>query len=219
MDSALQASLAKKGLYLVKRIGKGHSSHVFLLKAMQGKLLSNCPKGNLVFPRAFFQKEKRLVAKAERPDSTRFKMAERESKNLEKANALGIGPKLYGFDLEKKVILMEYIEGIPFSEWLFSGPKKKELAKFIKELLRQADALDKAGLDHGQLQGKGKNILARKGKPVIIDFEKASLNRKCHNLSVIQGFLFKNPNGAVAKKVKEMLENGTDFFNAQNQLL
>lgn len=180
----LELFLKQKGLFPIERLGKGHSSQIFLLKNEKGK---------------------RFVAKIERQDSTRYKMAEREAQNLALANPLGIGPTLFAFDLEKRLVIMEFIEGPSFAEWLFSGPSKKALRAFIKELQSQAEALDKAGLDHGQLAGKGKNILVRKGRPVIIDFEKASLQRKCHNLNTIEAFLFQNPHGAMAKKVKEIL--------------
>ncbi len=183
MDSSLEAFLKKEGLFLIQRLGRGHSSHIFL---------------------ASNQKGQKLVIKKERPDSTRFRMAEREAENLEKANSLGIGPKLFKADSKKRIILMEFVEGPTFAEWLFSNPCKKELGLFVNELLNQAKALDKAGLDHGQLAGTGKNILVKGKKPVVIDFEKASLKRKCHNASVLEAFLFKNPHGAIAKKVAEI---------------
>jgi putative serine/threonine protein kinase len=188
--------LKENKLCLISQLGKGHSSQIFLVQGKRGK---------------------KFVAKIERQDSTRFRMAERESENLSLANSIGIGPKLFAADLKKRIVLMEFIEGPSFAEWLFSGPSQKALKEFIKELQAQAKALDKAGLDHGQLAGKGKNILVKKGKtgkgciesgrakPAIIDFEKASQNRKCHNLSTIESFLFKNPRGAVAKKVREIL--------------
>ncbi|MBN2067060.1 MAG: hypothetical protein JW744_01175 [Candidatus Diapherotrites archaeon] len=173
----------EKGLEIIEQLGKGHSSLVYL--AMSGR--------------------KRLVLKAERQDSSRFRMAEREAENLRRANEIGIGPKLAGFDFEKRIILMEFVEGKTFSEWLFSNPERKELMEFARELLAQGKRLDEIGLDHGQLAGRGKNILVRNGKPVIIDFEKASSRRKCHNFSVLQAFLFRNPNGAIAARVKEIL--------------
>ncbi len=101
---------------------------------------------------------------------------------------------------------MEFVPGPWFSEWLFENPSKAVLQKFVKELERQARALDKIKLDHGQLAGMGRNILVRKDLPVIIDFEKASDNRKCHNLSKIDSFLFKSPYGAIAKRVRVILE-------------
>ncbi|MFH1663489.1 MAG: hypothetical protein ABH986_01615, partial [archaeon] len=58
---------------------------------------------------------------------------------------------------------------------------------------------------HGQLAGRGVNILVCKGLPVIIDFEKASIQRKTHNRTVLESFLFKNPHSLITKKVKEIL--------------
>jgi len=184
MLTALECFLKEKSLFLVQNLGKGHSSQIFLAEDSNGK---------------------RFVAKVERSDSTRFKMAERETENLQKANSVGVGPKLAGFDLKKRIILMEFIQGQTFSDWLFSNPSKKALKSFTKELLKQAKALDKAGLDHGQLAGRGKNILVRNNTPIIIDFEKASTQRKCHNQTVVEGFLFKNPKGAIAAKVREII--------------
>jgi len=192
MESALEARLAaflgKKRLRAVKRLGGGWSSEIFMVRNAKGK---------------------KFAAKIERGDSTRHRMAERESENLRAANSAGVGPKLTGFDLEKRAILMEFVQGKTFGEWLFSNPGKKQLEGFVKGLLKQAKALDAVGLDHGQLAGKLANILVakKKGKflPVIIDFEKASAHRKCHNTAVIEAFLFRNPRGAAAKRVGEIL--------------
>lgn len=193
MDKSLESFLREKNLSFCQSLGRGRSSHIFLVKNLSGK---------------------RFVAKVERSDSTRFKMAEREAENLGKANSRGVGPKLEGFDLGKKIILMEFVEGQTFSEWLFSNPERKALKSFTKALLGQAKALDRIGLDHGQLAGRGKNILVRKNKPVIIDFEKASCQRKCHNLSTIEAFLFRNPNGMVAKKVREIMWKEAKAFTS-----
>ena len=198
MDFSLESFLGGKGLSLVEVLGKGHSSHVFLVENRQGK---------------------RFVAKRERADSTRFRMVERESKNLERANRVSVGPKLVAFDLGRRVILMEFIQGKTFSEWLFSEPSKKQLGLFIKDLQGQAASLDRIGLDHGQLAGRGRNILVRKGKPVIIDFEKASSERKCHNASTIEAFLFRNPHGAVAAKVGEIMQGGQGLIPLKKQAL
>jgi len=184
MIGAIGLFLLERKLLMVSKIGKGHSSEIFAVKNDAGQ---------------------KFVLKAEKSKSTRFQMAEREVENLRKANSIGIGPKLIGFDLKKRVILMEFVDGKTFAKWLFSHPTKKELLSLAKELLRQAKALDNIGLDHGQLAGAGKNILVRKGKPVIIDFEKASSGRKCHNARVIEAFLFRNPNSAIAAKARAIL--------------
>ncbi|MFH1663449.1 MAG: RIO1 family regulatory kinase/ATPase, partial [archaeon] len=171
----LSVFLKKEGLKLEKKIAKGFSSEVFLVK--KGK--------------------KKFALKIEKLKSRRKEMAEKETANLLKANSVEVGPKLFAFDLEKRIILMEFIEGKTFNEWLFGLKKtkenKKKLEKFIEVLLIQAEKLDEIGLDHGQLAGRGVNILVCKGLPVIIDFEKASIQRKTHNRTVLESFLFKNP--------------------------
>ena len=181
----LAAFLQEQKLSLIGKIAKGWSSEIFLVK----------------------KADKKLVVKIEKEKSPRKNMAEKETKNLCLANTLGIGPKLVASDFEKRIILMAFIQGELFSKWLFSGPSKKQLQKCIDSLLKQAKKLDAAGLSHGQLAGKGANILVKKNcLPVIIDFEKASQCRRCNNYNQLQAFLFRNPNSAVAKKVKEILE-------------
>ena len=180
----LREFLKEHKLTLVKLIAKGHSSFVFLVR-----------KG-----------DKKLVAKLEREDSTREGMIEKEVANLKKANSLNVGPKLYGFDKKRKIILMEYIEGKTFNEWLFEKRKRAELIRFLAELFRQAIALDNAGLDHGQLTGRGVNILVRDGLPVIIDFEKASQKRKPHNFSKLLAYLLINKKSRICARVWEILQ-------------
>lgn len=202
----MEEFLHKRNLFLAKkeRIAKGWSSEIFLVKDEKGI---------------------KYALKIEKEKSPRVDMVRKEAENLKLANSVGVGPKLFGFDLAKKIILMEFVEGVTFQEFLFGVlPKIKNkktramvLHKFLDKLFAQARALDAAGLDHGQLAGKGKNILARKVKgkkgakgktpryePVIIDFEKASSKRKPHNLTQLEGFLLRNKYGAVAKKVKEI---------------
>jgi len=180
----LESFCSRRKLKVKGLLAKGHSSRIFLVQ-----------KGR-----------KKLVAKVERTDSSRKHMLEREAFNLKLANSKHIGPRLLTYDFFYRILLMEYIKGETFKEWIFSKKRKKrEVSLFVRELLKQGEKLDKLGLDHGQLAGRGVNILVRKGKPVIIDFEKASTRRKCHNRTVLEGFLFKNKNSAIAKRVKKLL--------------
>ncbi len=179
--------MKKHDLKLEKKIAKGFSSEVFLVK----------------------KEKKNFALKIEKIKSRRKKMAENEVKNLSKANSVQVGPKLIDFDLKKRIILMEYIKGKTFNEWIFSLKKnkknKKKVEKFIEKIFLQAEKLDEIGLDHGQLAGRGVNILVKKNLPVIIDFEKASQKRKVHNKKVLESFLFKNPYSEITKKVKKIL--------------
>ncbi len=90
MDARFEQFLSEKKLFLVEKLGKGRSSHVFLVKNNSGK---------------------KLVAKIERPESTRFRMSEREAENLAKANKVGVGPKLISVDHKKRIVLMEFVPG------------------------------------------------------------------------------------------------------------
>ncbi|MBI2529567.1 MAG: hypothetical protein HYW05_00300 [Candidatus Diapherotrites archaeon] len=172
------------------RIAKGYSSEIYLVKN---------PKGG------------KFALKIEKENSPRREMCEKEVANLLLANKYGIGPKLADYDINARIILMEFIEGKTFSKWLLDGkkaPNKKQLLKVISDLLLQAKIMDEIGLDHGQLAGKGANIIVKHNlRPVIIDFEKASQKRRCHNLNQLNSFLFRNPNSEIARKVKEITSN------------
>jgi len=188
-----------------ERIAKGWSSEVFLVqrKSAHGKK----------------QKGGKFALKIEKEKSPRMNMVEREAENLRLANSVGVGPKLISFDTARRIILMEFIDGVTLQEFLFSVlsakiKNKKQRAKilhnFLDRIFAQARALDEAGIDHGQLAGKGKNILVRERgsgyEPVIIDFEKASPNRKVHNSTQLESFLMKPKYGAFAKKVNDILQ-------------
>ena len=187
----------------VAQIAKGWSSYIWLARA---------------------PKENKVVLKEVREKSPRKDLAHREGKMLLRANSVGVGPKVVEVNYKKNFVAMEFIEGPKLVDWILgngcapgSGPSEHDLYFFIKALYRQCLALDSLGLSHNQLQ-VGKNILVRKEKdprtgrehffPVIIDFEKATMKtpETTKNVGQIFSFLFYNPNGAVAKKVRETLK-------------
>ncbi len=192
IEARLRKFLRRRRLALVGngRIARGWSSEIFPAKN---------PKG------------RKFALKIEKEDSPRREMCKKEIANLKLANKYGIGPKLIDYDAKARIILMEFIEGKTFNKWLLDekkAPEKKQLLKVISGLLLQAKILDEIGLDHGQLAGKGANIIVRRNlRPVIIDFEKASQKRKCHNLNQLKSFLFMNPNSGIAKRVKEIIQS------------
>jgi len=180
--------LSRKNLKIAGKISKGYSSEVFLVQDRKGK---------------------KFALKVEKGKSPRRDFLRKETENLKAANSINVGPKLIDYDSESKAVLMEFIEGVTFEKYLFeTNVSKKQLHKFISELLKQAKKMDEIGLDHGQLAGKGRNILVRKNRPVIIDFEKASQVRKPGNFSQLKSFLFLNPHSSISGKVKEILGEG-----------
>lgn len=178
----------------IKQIAKGWSSYIWLVSLANGK---------------------KAVLKEVREKSPRKNLAEREGKFLKIANSVGVGPKLIESNLKKNYILMEYIDGNCLRDWIFEEKRisKKQLYFFIKELYKQLLSLDSVQLSHNQLQ-VGKNILVQtkivSGKklffPIIIDFEKSTLKQKTKNIGQIESFLFYNPNSAIAKKVRKILQ-------------
>lgn len=189
ISPALKNFLKNNSLSILRPLSKGWTSIIYLAEKEKG--------GS--------KKKQKFVLKVLREKSNRKDMVKRETENLKLANSVGVGPKFVKSDSKINVVVMDFVEGPPFGEWLFSGISKAQLSKFIKLLYSQAEALDKIGLDHGQLAGRGKNIIVSKGNPVIIDFEKASSERKIHNVKVLDSFLFRSKNSAVVKKVEEIL--------------
>ncbi|HZX19425.1 MAG TPA: RIO1 family regulatory kinase/ATPase [archaeon] len=188
----LETFLEKQNLVLVEQISKGWTSYIYLVKN---------------------SKNKKFVAKVLREKSNRKQMVRREAENLRLANSVNIGPKLVSFDEKDSVVLMEFVEGITFDKWFFeTNVSQKNLFSFLKELFSQAKKLDEIGLDHGQLMGRGRNIIVKNNKPVIIDFEKASYLRKPKNVSKLMGFFFFNPRSSAAKKVKNILKEKISYF-------
>ncbi len=188
LEERLNLFLGKHSLEWVSMIGKGFSSEIHIAESIDGK---------------------KFTVKIERDKSRRVGMVEKETENLKLANTIGVGPKWVDADSELRVVMYEFIEGITFLKWIDSRPERKELLVFLKELVRQAKELDRIGLDHGQLAGRGTNILIdlKTKMPVLIDFEKASANRKVHNMTMLASFLALNPKSEIKRKVWRILRD------------
>jgi len=177
----------------LNQISKGWSSYIWLVKNQGGK---------------------KFALKEVREKSPRKDLFEREGKMLSLANSVGVGPKLIEANEKENNVVMEFVEGKKFFNWVmdesFERIPAEKIYFFIKELYRQCLALDKIGLSHNQLQ-VGKNILVREKEksyfPVIIDFEKATLKEKgkTKNVGQIMSMIFYNPNGAIAEKIRKKM--------------
>lgn len=162
----------------------------------------------------------RFLLKEVREKSPRKDLAEREGRMLLLANSVGVGPKVKEVNFEENFVVREYIEGEIFLDFVmseeFDKATQNQIYNLIKEIFRQLLLLDKINLSHNQLQ-IGKNIIVKKILdkknneikyiPVIIDFEKATIKEENHTKNTGQLFAmcFFNPNGAIAKKIREKL--------------
>ena len=128
----------------IKQIAKGWSSYIWLVKNKKGE---------------------EFVLKEVREKSPRKDLANREGKMLLLANSVGVGPKVKEINFEKNFVVMEYIKGEKFFDFILSKRFEGEITQtqiyeLIKELFRQLYLLDTINLSHNQLQ-IGKNILVK----------------------------------------------------------
>ena len=133
----------------------------------------------------------RYALKIRRTDSDRLSM-EHEAEMLRIANSVGVGPKLQ--TASKNFLLMNYVEGTLFPLWvdtLKGKARRRSLQNALLNILEVCFKLDKAGLDHGELSRAPKHIIVTaEGKPILVDFETASIKRKPSNLTSICQYLF-----------------------------
>ncbi len=129
--------------------------------------------------------------KIRRVDADRKEM-EHEAEMLEKANRLGIGPRLMGKRMD--FLLMEFIKGSLLPQWVKSlkgKGAKNRIRNVLRDILEQCFRLDQAGLDHGELSRAPKHIIVdARDKPHIVDFESASTVRRTSNVTSVCQYLF-----------------------------
>lgn len=132
--------------------------------------------------------KRRVALKIRRVDAGRSGM-QHEAEMLEKTNAVNVGPKL--LNVTENFLLMEFIEGQLFPEWLERKKRRTIIRCVLRDLLEQCWRLDEAGVDHGELSRAPKHIIVdAEDNPRILDFETASTNRKVSNVASMCHFLF-----------------------------
>ncbi|MCX8189242.1 MAG: hypothetical protein N3F64_05980 [Nitrososphaeria archaeon] len=166
----------------LKILGKGCTAIVFAAETVYGK----------------------AAVKVLRVDANRETL-EKEAKFLKMANIYNIGPKLYY--TSKEFIIIEYIEGKKISEYIGELKGKgtsRRLKNVVKAMLEQAYILDQNRIAHCELSNPLKHIIIDENeKPVIIDFESATLNKKYSNLTALAQSLFIG--GKMSPKIRRIM--------------
>lgn len=142
--------------------------------------------------------------KIRRVDADRSRM-QMEAKLLRRANSVGVGPGFLG--ATRNLILMHFIEGTLLVDWLKTKKTKMRIKRVLRKVLQQCWYLDSIGLDHGELSHAPKHVIVdNEDKPVIVDFESASLDRRPSNVTSICQFLFigGEPAEILARKLGEV---------------
>ena len=150
---------------------------------------------------------KEVALKIRRTDSQRENM-KNESVLLKLVNSVNVGPKM--IDVSKNFLVMEYIEGEKFSNWiemLKGSGSVKQLKSTIKNVLEDCYRLDQIGFDHGELSNISKHVIVGKTKVTIIDFESSSTKRRPSNItSITQAFFI---GSGIAKQAERIYKNSS----------
>ena len=150
---------------------------------------------------------KEVALKIRRADSQRENM-KNESVLLKLVNSVNVGPKI--IDVSKNFLVMEYIEGEKFSNWIemLKGPGSvKQLKSTIKNVLEDCYRLDQIGFDHGELSNISKHVIVGKNKVTLIDFESSSTKRRPSNVtSITQAFFI---GSGIAKHAQKIYKNSS----------
>jgi putative serine/threonine protein kinase len=125
--------------------------------------------------------------KIRRTDADRTEM-KHEAEMLKIANAVNVGPRF--FNMTKNLLLMEYIDGALFPQWLEKAKHKQTVRNVLHSALEQCWRLDETGLDHGELSHAPKHVIIKNGAPCIIDFETASTFRRPSNVTAMSQYFF-----------------------------
>jgi len=132
-----------------------------------------------------------VAVKLRRADADRASM-EAEGEYLRLANGVSVGPRLLG--VSREVLVMELVEGAYLVDWAGGlGPEDEGLLRgVLVDIMEQARRLDEAGLDHGELSSARRHVIVSGGRGRIVDFESASVSRRCSNVTSMAQYLFFN---------------------------
>ena len=182
--------LRQHGVSAIEFTGKTSASNIPVLgKGYVGVVVVAHAKGQRVA-----LKMRRIDT--DRPDFTH------EAQMLQKANAIGVGPKFIA--ASKNFLLSQLIDGDLLEDWLETQLDKILIHNVLVDILEQCWRLDEAGLDHGEISKAPKHLLVDNAdKPFIVDFETASIIRKVINVTSVCQFLFIG-NSKAAKMLNEV---------------
>jgi putative serine/threonine protein kinase len=148
-------------------------------------------KGHVGVVVAALMDGRRVALKIRRVDADRASL-EAEASNLRVANGVSVGPEFVG--VSTNFLAMELVEGEYLVDWVRGlGPSDgNRLRRVFRAVLGKARRLDEVGLDHGELSRADRHIVVAGEEPRIVDFESASVSRRCGNVTSLVQYLFFN---------------------------
>jgi predicted Ser/Thr protein kinase len=151
------------------------------LKKYNPKLFNKGKRGLIYIIK---KNKKKFAIKIKNPNSLAFNRIENEINFLKLLNKYKIGPKLkeYGIDY----LCYEFIEGDLLKDYLLKSKKPK---KVLDEIMKQCEKLDELKINKEEMHHPVKNIIIRKNKPVLIDFERCHFTSRPKNVNQFKEFL------------------------------
>ena len=144
----------------------------------------------------------RLALKMRRLDGGRDNFFH-EAEMLQKANTIQVGPKFIA--VTKNFLLSQLVDGPFLADWLEKHKEKNAFNRVLLDILEQCWRLDQTGIDHGELSKAPRHLLIDKtGKPFIVDFETASIQRRVANVTSVCQYLFAG-NSIIPHMVHEVI--------------
>lgn len=142
-------------------------------------------KRGIIFTGTF--KGKKVAIKAKLPESKAMGRIEHEAKALGLMNKKKIGPTL--IKTGKDFFVYRFVAGEFFPAWAEKA-KKKELVNCIKDIFKQCYEMDIMGVDKEEMHHPYKHIVVdKKGKPVMLDFERLHHTLKPKNVTQFVQYL------------------------------
>jgi release factor glutamine methyltransferase len=165
--SALRKLLEKKGIGNIKPLAKGHRGLIFI----------GCLKN------------KKVTIKVQRDDIDATETVNNEVRQLAVLNKHNIGPKLLFSG--NNYFVYEFVDGDFLQDYLAKKETNRSGAiKVIKDVFEQMYVLDTLGLNKEEMHHPVKHIIVtRKGKPVLVDFERCHSREKTHNVTQFAQFI------------------------------
>jgi len=144
------------------------------------KLFSKGKRG-LIY--VFVKKNKKYAIKIKNPKSKAYNRIMNEGKFLKLLNKYQIGPQI--IDFSESFVCYEFIEGIELKECI----NKKIHKDIIRSILKQCEIMDNLKINKEEMHKPLKNIIIKKNKAFLIDFERCHYTLRPKNVNQFKEFL------------------------------
>lgn len=139
-------------------------------------------KRGLIF--VFTKNNKKFAVKIKNPKSKAYNRIQNEINFLKILNKYKIGPKL--IDYGEDYFCYKFIEGKLLKEYL---EEHKNPKKVFTAILEQCKVMDKLKINKDEMHLPVKNIVIRKNKPILLDFERCKFTSRPKNVNQFKEFL------------------------------